>query len=231
MKRLIVPIIGALALVQAQATPLIVFNNNFNGALPSEISGVGFLASVEGYAGVGAFSGNYLRNSSGAGSAIVLSLSGLPAHDSVDLDFLLAVIDSWDGDSGGCCNPDHFNVRVDGTTVLTAGYTIFGGNAESPAGSLLIDSSHRAVNASWNDEAYDMSSVAALALAHSASTLTVEFFPDGAGWQAGDDESFAIENLTVTINATGPSVPDGGSTAGLLALGVAALAAFNRKRA
>jgi hypothetical protein len=34
---------------------------------------------------------------------------------------------------------------------------------------------------------------------HTSSTLTVEWFASGAGWQAGDDESWAIDNVEVIV--------------------------------
>lgn len=231
MKRIIVPIIAACALVQAQAAPLVVFENDFNGALPPEISGAGSTVSVAGFSGISGFSGNYLHNDTLPPENTVLTLTGLPAHDSVDIDFLLALLDSWDGIDGGF-DPDFFNVSVDGTTILTASYDNFGG-ANTAVGLLLtsgVDLAGSPVQADYPDSAYDMSSVALLSFPHSASSLTVRFFGSGAGYQGITDESFAIENLKVTVNTVPGSVPDGGSTAGLLVLGMTALAAFNRKR-
>jgi hypothetical protein len=37
-------------------------------------------------------------------------------------------------------------------------------------------------------------------MAHSSSTLSIEFFASGSGWQGSTDESWAIENLQVTAN-------------------------------
>jgi len=226
MKKLFPLLLGMALLVPARAGTLVAFEDDFNGAAPAEISG-GSITSVEGYDGIGGFSGGYYYNPS---STTTLSLAGLPAHDSVDVDFLLAVIDSWDGISGGCCNPDYFSVAIDGVTVLTASYTIFG-NTDSPAGALLFSGGHVAVNGGWADQAYDMTALSELAVAHSASTLTVDFYVHGAGFQFGSDESFAIENVKVTVNTVDTGVPDVGATAGLFALSLGALAFFRRRQA
>ena len=36
--------------------------------------------------------------------------------------------------------------------------------------------------------------------AHSASSLTLQFFANGAGWQGGQDEAWAIENIQVVLD-------------------------------
>jgi hypothetical protein len=36
-------------------------------------------------------------------------------------------------------------------------------------------------------------------LAHTGSSLVVEFFADGSGWQGGGDESWAIDNVSITL--------------------------------
>jgi len=41
-------------------------------------------------------------------------------------------------------------------------------------------------------------------IAHTADTLTVDFFASGPGWSGGGDESWAIENVSVSLNGTVP---------------------------
>ena len=105
--------------------------------ISAQWSGITNLESVQGYAGLGTgsdvFSGNFLRNESGGyvstPTPSVLTLTGLPAHTSVSLGFLLAVIDSWDGNSNEVIahypvGPDYFNVRVvDGNNIWTFSQT------------------------------------------------------------------------------------------------------------
>ena len=51
-------------------------------------------------------------------SKTTLTLTGLPSHTSLDLDFVLAILESWDGEDGDH-GPDHFNVSVDGNLVFS----------------------------------------------------------------------------------------------------------------
>ena len=65
------------------------------------------------------FSEQYLLGS--LAEAATLKLEGLPQHSSIDLDFLFAALDSWDGSTieGGRAAPDFFNVSVDGELVFS----------------------------------------------------------------------------------------------------------------
>ncbi|OLD93521.1 MAG: hypothetical protein AUI36_46790, partial [Cyanobacteria bacterium 13_1_40CM_2_61_4] len=97
-----------------------VFATAFDGAVPPQFSG-GTLESVQGYAGIGVngdtFGGNLYRNATTGNPAgkTRLTLTGLPAHQTIDLRFLLAIIDSWEG-STTVNGPDRFIVTVDGQT-------------------------------------------------------------------------------------------------------------------
>src|SRR3989475_639253 len=97
-----------------------VFATAFDGAVPPQFTG-GTLESVQGYAGIGVngdtFGGNFYRNATAGNPAgkTRLTLTGLPAHQTIDLRFLLAIIDSWEG-STTVNGPDRFTVTVDGQT-------------------------------------------------------------------------------------------------------------------
>jgi hypothetical protein len=119
-----------------------VFFTNFDGhteqlpGISAQFSGVTTTESVQGYEGYGTgtniFSGAFLRNTTGGppagknrqpGSPTTLTLTGLPAHKSVDLSFLLAIINSWDGllpnpDAG----PDYFNVSIDAKLIFSEAF-------------------------------------------------------------------------------------------------------------
>jgi len=212
----------------SQAVPY--YSADFDLGIPAEFSGPGFAASVEGYAGMGiggnTFSGLYLRNAS-FGSPTVLTLTGLPSHTSVDLGFIFASIDSWDGSPPlGCCNPDNFNVAIgDGSstaTIFSETFTVFGEHIWSYSGTASLlgntimgpEGPNLAVS-EWPDGAYDMSLDPDFSgIPHTSSTLEILWWADGAGWQAGDDESFAIENVTIHLNGVEPPVvPEAGTTA------------------
>jgi hypothetical protein len=235
-----------LAAAPAPATAS-TFYTDFSIGIPTEMSGsANQWESVQGYAGLGTgsavFSGDFLRNESGGygtpATPTVLTLTGLPAHTSVSLGFLLAVIDSWDGNSndiisGYPVGPDFFNVRVrDGNNIwsFSATFSNFSGNTQSYSGVKLGNGfSQRGFNSSWEDSAYDMGLDPVFQnIPHTADTLIVEWFASGAGWQGKNvvfgtthDESWAIDNVRVDLNPV--PLP---STALLLGSGFIGLAGF-----
>jgi len=230
------------------------YYSNFNQGIPPEWSGITNLESVQGYAGLGSgsnvFSGNFLRNETGGydmsppyhsnpGTPTVLTLTGLPAHTSVSLGFLLSVIDSWDGSSkdkiGGKVGrkkielpvgPDYFNVRVNGNLIFHETFSNFPGGSQTYQGAMLGSGlSNMGFNPSWLDSAYDLT----LDIPSTGSTLTVEWWASSPGWQGINalfgnthDESWAIDNVRVDLNGVHAPLP---ATlpllgAGLLGLGL-----------
>jgi hypothetical protein len=241
----------AMACVAASAATVTVYSNTFEAAptvspgVTAALGGAGGTASSEGYSAYG-FGSTYLRNATGGNPAAstTLTLSGLPAHSTLSIGFLLAVIDSWD-ETGGC-GPDVFNVRLDGVSVFAAAFDNVRNGACGPhsqtygtsnallfptAANIDFSGSSTSVAVSgWNDAAYDMSLESLLqGIAHTASTATIEFFASGVGWQAGDDESWAVDNVAITLADApiGVSEPAGVALAGLA---LAALGAASRRR-
>ena len=187
----------------------LVFSSPFDGPdIPAGISGAGTLAGVEGYEGIGnggnTFAGQFLRNSAGGNPAspVTLTLTNLPPHESISIGFLLAVIDSWDG------NNDDFVVTLDGAEVFNHTFRNIGGSFGQsypyPAGSLLLRNQEVAFNDSDNDfrdGAYDMNREPALRdIPHTASTATIRWFSAGSNWEGGNNESWALDNLEVRIS-------------------------------
>ncbi len=226
----------------AVAAPLVVFQNDFNGALPSEISpGSATLTGVQGFAGYGPagnqFGGNFLRSQTG--NTIKLSLSGLPAHDTISLEFLFAAIDSLDG-TGSFPAGDFFKIVFDGATLFSESFA----NATpqqiqsyvSPAGVELarrVDLGFSGPGSFYTDSAYNLGADPRFSnFAHTGSTAVIEFFIFGEGNQDLNDESWAMDNLKVSVTTLRPTnenpVPEPGSLA-LLALSLAGLA-FTRKK-
>jgi len=217
-------LLATSASLSAQAA--FVYQNDFE-ANASGITGAGALASSEGFSAFG-FGNQYFRNAAGGNpatsSVLGFSLSG--AATGVTLDFDLAVLDSWDG--ANCCGPDMFNVLVDGNSIYAKNFSIFDGVASGSELLALVYGPNLAVNGAWGDAGYRVSfSLGNLA----AGAHTIEFFASGAGWQAGDDESFAIDNLTVQARSIDPGhdVPEPESY-GLVGLALAGLA-LSRRRA
>jgi len=99
------------------------FSTDFNNGVPGEFSGVTTVEGVQGYAGYGPvgnpFGGDFLRNTSIMPTT--LTLTGLPSHTAININFLLAIIDSWDG--LGNNGPDYFNVSVGGVSVFKKSFT------------------------------------------------------------------------------------------------------------
>jgi hypothetical protein len=211
----------------------VVFSTDFNSGAPPQFSGVTTTVPVQGYSTVPDFSGLFLYNASSGNPATktTLTLTGLPAHTFVGLDFLFAPIDSWDGNTqpfGGA--PDFFNVAVNGVTIFSRTFDNFTRSDQSYTGTPLTYGSDRfsAGGSAWPDAAYDMGADPIFqSIPHTSSTLVVDWWASGAGWSGGTDESWAIENLSVSANV----IPEPGSYAMLIAgLGLIGFVARRRQR-
>ncbi|MEM8946540.1 MAG: hypothetical protein AAGD11_15310 [Planctomycetota bacterium] len=219
--------------ISQSAANLVVFSDDFDtgpvtsSGVSGSYSGEVNVNPVGGYAGVGSganqFGGNFLQNMTGgvptigtAGLQTTLTLTNLPAHTSIDLDFLLATIDSWDGiDGASGVTGDYFNVHVDGQSVFRDTFAQSSGfptNAyQAPSGGKLLPGTSHVFGIVTPDGAWDMSLDPLLSnIPHTGSTLVIDIFADGPGWQGardfsqgvgGPDEGWAIDNLSVTIDA------------------------------
>lgn len=222
----------------ALSAPITVFSTNFDGSLPTEIApGTATLTGVQGYAGLGPtgnqFGGNFLR--SATGNTVTLTLNGLPAHDTISLAFLFAAIDSLDG-TGTFPSGDFFKIVFDGVTLFSESFA----NAlptqiqsyVAPAGVELarrVDLGFSGPGSFFTDSAYNFGADPLFAnFAHTASSATIDFFIFGPGNQSLDDESWAMDNLRVSV--TTQAVPEPGSLALLMVGGLGVLASIKRRR-
>jgi regulation of enolase protein 1 (concanavalin A-like superfamily) len=143
-------------------------------------------------------------------------LTGLPPHTRIEINFLLAIIDSWDGSEpgegpGACtfCHPDILAVAVDGNVVFSEAFGYNGPVYDPPAGGLLVQGAWLGFHPDFGDAAYDMGLDPAFdSIPHMADTLTIEWFASGDGWQGGMDESWAIDNLEILLHGGTPVALD-----------------------
>lgn len=240
-------IVMSVSTAIAMAVPVIVFQTNFDGALPPEIApGTATLTGVQGFAGYGPisnqFSGNFLRSSTL--NTVTLNLTNLPTHDTISLAFLFAAIDSLDG-TGVYPAGDFFKIVFDGVILFDESFA----NATATQIQSYVPPTNVELarhvplgftggltgtvdNSYYTDSAYDFGADPRFAdFAHTGSTATIEFYIHGPGNQGLDDESWAMDKLTVSVSTIGRApavpIPEPGSLA-LLGLGLAGLA-FSRK--
>ncbi len=191
---------------------------DFEGGPVSATTSGGLLTATEGYSARG-FGTTFLR------SANTLELRFLNfAASSVSIAFDLAIIDSWDG-LGGSPGPDQLNVSVDGTSVLSPIFASASGtDLISVADASKITATYGVANIGfsfWNDRSFH---VDLGTLSHVAGDDLVIFF-SLPGAQGLDDESFAVDNITLDV----PAVPVPASLPLLLA-GFGALGLLRRRR-
>jgi hypothetical protein len=231
----ILVLVAVVAMLPATApASIVVFFETFDGVVSDKLSGVTATEGTQGFFAYG-FGGNFLRNTA-PGSSVpgnpaqktILTLTGLPAHDEIDINMQFAAIDSWDS-TNGISAPDYFNVTVDGVLVFQPTFNNASGTVNYPNGLLNGPDPTQLGFSSWGDRAYDWGPSFCPELhniAHTASTLTIEFFASGAGWQGRDDESWAIDGLMVVVKPVTAPLP---GTVLLLGSGLAGLLGWRRR--
>jgi hypothetical protein len=206
------------------STAQVVFATDFENGLPAAISApLAAIEPVQGYAGLGPagrqFQGSFLRYASTTIQPTTLTLSNLPPHTCVDISFLLAIIDQWDG-------AERFEVRVDGQLLFSHSFYLYSSSYVAPPGGTLAINALLGFGPAYGDRAHDLGIEPVFrAIPHTAPTLTVEFTvdaPPGTGttsWQGGNEESWAIDALRVSVS--NPSALPYGSGCGTPALSAA----------
>jgi hypothetical protein len=230
---------------------VIAFSSDFESGLSSLITGAAAIASVEGLQGKGnsgnTFNGSLMVNKQRGlpAASCTLTLSNLPTHSSIQIGFLLAIINSWDGSS----EDDRFEVLLDGQTVFTETFDNFFVNDQTyvpPANVQVVDrvnvpqynqqifpnlgfGGFNGGNNDWGDAGYDMYFEPRLQnIAHSASTATIVWRGTYSGMSLPEDEFWGIDNLRVTLYGTS-AVPEPTSAIAFGLLGLMSLKLRKRR--
>ncbi len=236
MKTLISACLATLVGLSGTASADVLYSNDFESN-SAGFSGPGALAATSGYSSYG-FGRQLLWNSSGAsaysGTSSTLTLNLAQAARGATLGFSLGIVDSWDGTGSWCCGYDRFNVALDGQVIFSRIFGAYGTNGPETTGTGLATLYYGPSDlfaSSWSDAAYAVN----LALGDlAAGQHTLDFFASSAegGWQAGWDESFALDNVSVNgrLGTPDTNVPEP-SVFALLGIGLISAALTRRRQA
>lgn len=201
-----VAIILFLSINFANATVL--YSNDFDGntSVDAGVTAVGFTnGTLEATIPFGNWSGNYFDNRSTGNPALMstLTLTGLAAHTTVDINLLLGFLESWDSSPG-----DLLDFYIDGALVASLTSNNAGGAVEHYAGGTeLLDDAQINTNFFFDDTLVDMSTAGFLNIAHNTPTLTLGIQASGNHWQGGSDEGWGIDAVVIDYDRQSVPVP------------------------
>ncbi len=186
----------------------------YTGGNQTTAGQTGGITDSQGFDALPSFGGDFWRVTT-ENDIFELRIENIAAHTNVSVAFSLAMMDSWDG-GNSTYGSDIFNFEItDGSTSLVGlSETYSGGNA--PSQGVVATEADRVQlgfnNGSqvwWNDDAYRLEFNN---LAHSSDTLVLRFWASsggsGAGFQGGNDESFAIDNIVINYDGPSEVVPE-----------------------
>ncbi|MBT7981091.1 MAG: tandem-95 repeat protein, partial [Akkermansiaceae bacterium] len=165
--------------------PESVLSENFDAEVNFAFTGNVEIEPVGEFASINGFEGSFLRNltSGNPADATTITINDLPPHDRLSIGFVLAIIDSWDGDLAG---GDSFSVTVDGEPVFSHTFNNSGPNGQqSYVPSQEIELA-RSVDLGFSsgpqslDSAYDLRKEPSLSnIPHSGDSVTIEIYASG----------------------------------------------------
>ncbi len=160
----------------------------------------------------------YLSSDTAATTSFVVE--GLGAHNALNLSFDLIFVDSWDGLDGNP-SPDLLFLTVGGAPYLTLSSNNTSGSA-TQYGPGKVVAAGSFLRSGFSDVIvhYD------LVIPHSAADFVLQIAAGGAGFQGGDDESWGIDNFSLSA-----TVPEPASWALMIGGFGAVGAALRRRRA
>ncbi len=189
----------------------VVFSSDFDLSIPVQINpGQASLTGVQRFSGLGPqgnqFANQFLR--SATGNVVTLTLQNLPDHTTIDLDFLFAAIDSLDG-TGQSPSGDFFKITLDGNEIFRESFAnATPSQVQSYIPSAGVELARRqnlgfsGPGSFYTDSAYNLGADPRFrGISHTGSTATFTFQIEGPGGQALADESWAMDNLKVSVNA------------------------------
>jgi hypothetical protein len=192
---LAVVLIGIAALV---ANGDVIYSNDFESVVGSQWSNTSTDITPVGNR---QFLGQFAND-----DAVSLSLNNLSAHNSATISFDLYVIQSWDGTSTDC-GPDTWQLSMDNGPVLlntTFSNTGDDGHMQSYSGSSSSGGEYDAQTGAseintlgyefYGDSVYKLS----FTFNHTGDSLKLNFA--GFGLQDVDDESWGLDNVTVSVS-------------------------------
>ena len=196
------------------AFPKLILEEAFDGGVDFAFSGNVEIESVEGFSSLRGFDNRFLRNSTSGNPAdsTTIIVENLPPHDKISLGFVLAIIDSWDG--------EFFTVTVDGESVFSHSFSNRPGfnnqSYEASEETLLARSQDLGFTSGplSLDSAYDLRNELSLKeIPHNSDSITIELVASGDGWQGGDNQSWAIDNFELrTLKGSNVELISSGST-------------------
>jgi hypothetical protein len=202
------------ASLSAPASAAFLYSDDFDAppVLAPGVAASGFTnGALETANPFGAWSGQYFANRSlgNPASPSVLTLSNLPAHSSIKVEFTLGFLESWDSDDGFCCTPDFLQIKADNALLLDQLTTnnFFGTRKNFGGGITLAEYVQANQNNFSVDTLVDMAPSAALIFPHSANTLALSLGAYGDGWQGDTDEAWGIDSLRITYEPVPGPLP------------------------
>ena len=157
---------------------------------------------------------------------VTLSLSGLPVHDTITVNFDLILWDSWDGENT-TWGKDYQGLEADNTQVYEYTFSNFSQtNQTNPDLSRQLYG-YFGGNQRWQDSLYENYNDG-FTFDHTASSLTLSFY--GRHLQSLGDESWAIDNVRVYADNSGPAPVPEPATMLLFGTGLAGLVGGRMRR-
>ncbi|QDZ08990.1 PEP-CTERM sorting domain-containing protein [Sphingomonas panacisoli] len=158
------------------------------------------------------------------------SFTGLGSHTSVSLGGVLGLLDSWDSTNGSPA-PDLLEVLINGSVVATlTANNASGSVVDAQGGNVIALYQQVDTNQFYSDTLVDFTGSSWATFAHTGSNLTVGFRAAGGGWQGGSDESWGLDNFSVTLNGNANGAVPEPATWAMMVMGFGAVGGALRSR-